>query len=45
MRSRSLEIEVMEVENIDRIYLARHLVPRPVVSLYYKKRYGVEPLS
>jgi hypothetical protein len=39
------EIEVMEVENIDRIYLARHLVPRPVVSLYYKKRYGVEPLS
>ena len=39
------EIEVMEVENIDRIFLATHLIPRPAVRLYYKKRYGVVPLS
>lgn len=39
------EIEVMEVENIDRIYLAKRLIPRPAVRFYYKKRFGVEPLS
>ncbi len=39
------EIEIMEVENIDRIYLVKHMIPRPAVRLYYKKRYGVEPLS
>ena len=35
----------MEIENIDRIYLAKHIVPRAVLRLYYKKRYGIEPLS
>lgn len=36
------EIEVLEVENIDRIFLAKHMVPRAVLNLYYKKRYGLE---
>ena len=39
------QIDVMGIENIDRIYLAKHMVPRPVLRLYYKKRYGIEPLS
>ena len=39
------EIEVMEIENIDRIYLIKRLIPRPAARLYYKKRYGVEPLA
>jgi hypothetical protein len=39
------EIEVMEIENIDRIYLIKRLSPRPAARLYYKKRYGVEPLA
>ena len=38
------EIQVLVVENIDRIYLAKHLMPRPVLRLYDKVRYGVEPL-
>ena len=38
-------IDVMEIENIDRIDLAKHIVPRAVLRLYYKKRYGIEPLS
>lgn len=35
------EIEVLEVENIDRIFLAKRLVPAPALRLYYKKRYGL----
>lgn len=38
------EIDVLEVENIDRIWLIKRLIPGPVVRLYYRKRFGVEPL-
>ena len=36
------EIEVLELENIDRVFLAKRMVPRAVLNLYYKKRYSID---
>lgn len=36
------KIRVLEIENIDRIFLIWHLCPRFIRRIYYRKRYDLE---
>jgi ATP-dependent exoDNAse (exonuclease V) beta subunit len=36
------KVRVLEIENIDRIFLIWHLCPRFIRRIYYRKRYDLE---